>query len=270
MNVIDQFSGGALTPPDRQSRIVLYSGGPWISPGLTHDNFEGMGRHVTAKNGQHAVLINLSGTKKLAEQEGVSSQELLATFLTHELLGHGLEAQQFGKTGVYFKQHFDYSDEKVPGDIVSRVHESIAPKDTQHSSSKPVREYGAVNASEDFATATDSMVSSSMGWSGAPGGIERHRSERDAHRENLVLNLQLGAVAMAAMYPGNPGFVGSSIEYERDDSGNVVGIAPERTLHVDTQSGAEALKQDIAELMQRYANHTELVVAHRQAESPFV
>lgn len=244
LKLIDQASGGALAANPNRPRVILSNGIRMV------ENPNGEGEALGFAD-PSIVLINTSGLRDVAERNGTNFHELLAVTTVHELLGHGLERAVMQNTGRYFPQYFNYSSAHTSGEMFNQVHDTIEPKDAVHAGSQPVREYGRVSPSDDLATSVDAVVGKAMGWDKSTDKYPRMRSETDAYRRDLVMQLMDTAADNASKYDANPGIVGSEIRYLTDDAGKVVGVEPARKLETTTTSGPEAIKQEIDAQVQK-------------------
>lgn len=242
LQLVDQFSGGAIAANPKRPKIVLGNGI------RLQENPNGEGEGLGFTNSE-VIFINTSGLREVAARHGASFNELLAVTTVHEVLGHDLERTVMKDTGRYFPQFFDYSWDRSGGEIFKSVHTDIKPKDTSHAESQPVREYGQVSASEDFATSVDAVVAKSMDWTGSTNKYPRMRSEVDAHRRDLVIKLMDEAALAASKHDANPGIVGSEVRYVEDEYGQIA-VEPARQLHITTVSGQEAARQEIDKQVQ--------------------
>lgn len=250
MNIIDQYSGGALV----RSRVVLVSG------------MSNKGECLGA-NTKDATYLNMRDIHELADSTGVNPSDILATALVHEVLGHGLERWRFGDVDMLFPEHFEYSEDFTPGDIFSVIHTAIRAKDEAHSHSQPMREYGAVAPSEDLATSVDATVSKAEGWDTTP--IPRFVSTIDEYRRDIVMQLMVEAAEMVGSTSGNPGFVGSEIRYIKDGEGHVIGSGPARTIEHIVINAQTAIEQEAEEITTRLMPH-EVIVARAARRRKFL
>jgi hypothetical protein len=243
LNLIDQATGGAMAIDQNRPRIILSHGIPLReSP---NSGAEGLG----FANDQ-MIYLNTSGLQRVAKEHGGDFHELVSVVLVHELLGHGLERRVMGETGKYFPQHFEYSDEKVAGSVYKSVHAKITPKEGSHEGSRPVREYGQVNPSEDVATSVDSLVAKAMGWK--TDKYPRFMSDADEYRYELVMRLMEKAAAVAGGRKENPGFIGSEVRYTTDEQDGHVAVEPARKLLPTTLYGADALRAEVAKQVDKF------------------
>lgn len=251
LETVDQFSGGLLAASSDKPRIVLLND---VKLGQNNGGGETGGAAIPG-----VVLLNMPALKEMARESGADFHALVATSTVHEILGHDLERLTQSRTGTYFSQHFNYSREREKGEIFDEVHVSVNPKDeTLHS--HPVREYGKVNASEDFATSVDAAVATAMGWSEDIKNLPRFASTEDAHRTELALELMQKAAEAALQYDHTPGIVGSEIRFRTDEQGKVMRAEPLRKMEITTTPGDVALKQEVQKLISEYTPD-ELIVS---------
>lgn len=252
LTALDQFSGGLMAADPERPRIILSNG---IRMQQNRKGSEISGVAIPG-----AVFINMPALKEQAREAGADFHALLAVVVAHEALGHGLERLVKGDTGRYFHEHFDYSNERQQGDMFHEVHASIKPNDEAAAGSQPVREYGKVSSSEDFATSVDATVAEAMGWAAGVESIPRFKSTPDAHRSDLAVQLMQEAAIKALSYDHTPGIVGSKVRYITDAEGNVTGVEPERKIEVNSVSGQEAVEEEIKKQVNRYRPGDQLVV----------
>lgn len=255
LNIIDQYSGGALAG----SRVVLIKDTQW------QDNTNG--KQALGINGKDATYVNVQAIHELADSTATNPSDLLSTILVHEMLGHGLERRRTGDTGGHFREHFEYSEEFTPGDIFSAIHRTIQAKDKAHSHSHPVREYGAVSSAEDLATSVDAEISKAEGWHTAQ--IPRFASKPDEYRRDIVMQLMTEAAEMVGHTAGNPGIVGGEIRYYKDKDGNVIGSGPARTLEHTVIDAHTAIRQELDDIASKCVPH-EVIVARQKRGRGFI
>lgn len=243
LNIIDQYSGGALVG----SRVVL------VNDMSNRGSDESLGI-----NSERATYLNIKAIHELAESSGVSPSDILATALVHELLGHGLERWRFGDAGVLFPEHFEYSEDFTEGDIYKAIHTAIRAKDEAYQLSQPVREYGAVTPAEDLAASVDAEVAKAENWQTGP--IPRLASKTDEYRRDLIMQMMGEAAEMVNRGAGNPGFVGAEIRYIKDNKGNVVGSGPARTLEHTVVDAQTAIKQEMEDIASKFIPQEIIVV----------
>jgi hypothetical protein len=252
LTALDQFSGGLMAADPDRPKIIL-SNGVRLEQNLKGGEIGGF-----AIPG--AVLINMPALKEQAREADADFHALLAIVVSHEALGHGLERLVKGDTGRYFGEHFDYSRQKVPGEIFHEVHESVKPVEETAAGSQPVREYGKVNSSEDFATSVDAIIAEAMGWAAGVETMPRFKSSPDEHRSELAKQLMQEAAEKALAYDHTPGFVGSKVRYITDADGNV-SVRPERMVEVTTLSGREAIEDQVTKQVIKFAPGDQFVVS---------
>ncbi len=251
LHLIDQFSGGLLSADPRRPRIALMDGFRMA------DNRGGGETLGTATD--QLIVLNMSAIAETAQEMGASRQELLAVVITHEILGHTLERLVSGKIGSYFGDYFDYSDERVPGEIFNSVHAQVTAKQAAGRSSAPVREYGSIHPAEDVATTIDAMISETMGWTKTTDKSPRHRSVVDIYRQDLVTQLMIRAAQQATRYDGTPGFVGSEVRADIDQQGKTI-IRPVRTMEIETTLGEQAVADELQKVISKHKPPKEFIV----------
>jgi hypothetical protein len=253
LRLIDQYSGGLLAADPDRPCIALANG---IRLGQNRTGGEKGG--IAAPG---AVVINMSALKDIAKEADADLHELLAIVIVHEVLGHSLERLTMnGKTGLYFARHFDYSNNRVPGKIFEGIHESIQPKEAAKNGSQPVREYGKVNAAEDFATSVDAVVAQAMGWSSTADKMPRFQSEVDTHRSDLAIGLMQNAARLALKHEHTHGFVGSELRYITDAKGRAVGVEPARKFEVTSFYDDGIVQREIENMVAKYDPGNEFIV----------
>lgn len=251
LGLIDQFSGGLISADPNRPKIIIGS-----NMRLRRNNG---GEELKGYVSEGFTFINLDAIAERAEQAGVDYQEMVAVVTIHEILGHNLEKLVYSKTGKYFEEHFDYSEDKVPGEHFDSVHSSITPKDISKSESKPVREYGSVNPAEDLATVVDASMSQALGLNKGINKVAILSSQEDDYRKSLVMELMDKAAQQAKQYQNTPGFVGSEITYTTDQNGELK-VKPVRELSIKSISGEEAVQEEIHKIISQKKFPTELIV----------
>jgi len=250
LRLADQYSGGLLASDSKRPRIVLLND---LRP-MT-DNGEALGIAT-----REAVELNLSAIKELAAHYNVSQSDLLASVITHELMGHSVDHLVTGDYGNYFERFFDYSAETAKGEFYNSIHAKVTPKSDSVTSSQPVREYGKVNAAEDLATSVEAGVSKSMGWSRSMDKLPKHKAVEDEYRRELVSAIFGEAAVKATEYEGTPGVVGSQMRFEYDETGKPIAVKPVRTMKVRSISGEQAVAEEIQKVVKKYRPPKELKV----------
>jgi len=264
LTAIDQFSGGLMASDANRPKIVLANGIRFVS------NHHGQETFGYAR--PEVVVVNVSAVKDEAEHTGADLHDLMATIVTHELLGHGMERVTKGP-GEYYNEHFDYSEDLEAGEQFTEVHASITPKSDEYIGSQPVREYGRRSPDEDLATSVDATVAEAMGWAPGVQILPRFKSTPDAHRSDLAIQLMQDAADKAAAdvtyLPDNrnkPGIVGSEIVPIKNDQNEIIGFEPVRQLELTTVSGRQAMKDDIAKEVASRMPSGKLKVYIREAD----
>jgi hypothetical protein len=250
LRLIDQFSGGLLAADPKRPKVILgndirlkrNNGGDELK-GFATDSF---------------VFINMTGIAESANQVNADYQEILAATVIHEILGHSLEILTT-KSGAYFKEHFDYSEDKTAGEHFDSIHASITAKDASKSDSKPVREYGALNSAEDLATTVDATVSEALGFGKSTSKVTKFASKPDEYRKQLAIELMNRAADQAKEYKNTPGFVGSEINYTANDNGELK-VNPVRELKISSVSGEAAVQDEISKIISKSKFPPELIV----------
>lgn len=249
LEVIDQFTGGALVNSPNRRRIIT------AAVNIPHPQNRAEG--VAGVAYQNGTLLNLREIRRLAGEYQLEVGVMLGVVLVHEQLGHQLERFAKNGTGKVFPEHFDYSEEKVAGKFFHKIHKSITPRDKANTESKPVREYGYVNPAEDFATSVDAAISEAMGWDYETAN-ERSSSIPDRHRSDIIMGL-MDDVAKAAKkkYGQGTGFVGSPVSYVEGPSGPEA--TPGRTLAHSTKPTERVIEEEVARLSKPFKGLPELV-----------
>lgn len=253
LQLIDQFSGGLMASDPDRPRII-------IGNGARFEQNNG-GGEINGVASEKFVYINMPGVRSIAKEYDADFHELLAVVVVHEVLGHALERRVEGYTGMRFEEFFDYSRNKVKGDIFDSIHETITPKAGGPTESKPVREYGRVNRAEDLATSVDATIADAMGWTETTDKIPRFRSELDTYRTDLALVLMHDAADMASQYDDTPGLVGSELRYVINEAGIITGVEPVRKMRLRSIGGAEAVRQEISKVVDKYKPGNEFIVS---------
>ena len=239
LQLIDQFAGGLISKDPRFKRVILVTGLD-IGSGLgrRHDeNSQILGYF----NRTDEVVINISGIKVKALNAAVSYNETLSAVLVHEVLGHALEKLIFNNNES-FNEHFDYSEERITGEIYTSIHQDISPiEETLTETTQPVREYGWMNPAEDLATTVDGLVTRVMGWDLEK--IKNFKSNPDRYREVIIMRM-MDMAAAKAREMGASGVVGSRITFILDEHGNTK-VRPAQQPHVTTVTGEEYIKKTI-------------------------
>jgi hypothetical protein len=250
LELLDQMSGGLLSSDPRRPKILL------TNAKLTD---KASGRPVGGLASEKSVMLSISNIYELADEHQADPQQLLATVLTHEILGHSLERLVHGKPGEYFKDYFDYSEARNKGKLYKDIHNQITPKD-KNIQSEPMREYGYKNPSEDFATSVDTTIAEAMGWSRTTNKLDRFRGKVDSYRRDLVIKLMQAAAKNASKYEATAGDVATEIEYEYDNNGEAIAIKPKRKYIAETTPGTEAVRNELNKVLSMNKPPKQLVV----------
>lgn len=236
MHLIDQLSGGLVAAdiPNRM-RIVL-SNGYKLESNNGGDEVKGFAEPGLA-------VLNISGMRETANRAGIDVYQLVSDILVHEVLGHGVEMHMYGTYWRHFEQYFEYSNERVKGEIFQDIHKSITPIESGIVS-HPVSEYGYRNCMEDLATSMAASVSRPMGWTDVTDKLDTTKSTPDSYRRDLSIDL-LEAAAQKAhrMYDKTPGFIGSELIV--DQNGMICEQGPRRSYRVISILGSVAVEEEI-------------------------
>lgn len=255
LRLVDQYSGGLLAADPERPVIALANN---IRLGSNKNGGEVGG--VAFGGG---IVINMSALKDMAAEADADFHELLAIVVTHEILGHSLEklSTKDRRSGQHFGRHFDYSQKRVPGEIFDDIHAAIEPKDSARHGSQPVREYGKVNSSEDFATSVDATVADAMGWSATADKIPRFKSEVDRHRRDLAIELMQRAASRALKHEHTPGFVGSNLRYRSDNENQATGVEQVREFEITPHYDNQIAQREIEAMIAKYHPGNEFIVS---------
>lgn len=202
------------------------------------------GGKVGGLAGEYGVLLNLREIRAVAIQHGMDSESVLGAVLIHESLGHQMDRLDNGGVTGNFMNHFNYSKTKKPGNLAKEVHEHITAIDEEHADSHPVREYGAVNAAEDFATSVDSMVTRALGSAATLRRSERLASQPDSYREELAMELFEKVARSSKDKTGKGhGFIGSPVSYM--DTPDGVRLVPGRQLEYTNIDASRFISEEV-------------------------
>lgn len=252
LTILDQFTGGTLTHTGAGRRLAFIEG-------VTLPHPKDGRREIGGFIDDELTIINLSYIRRMAREHGADFSTLLAVTLAHEMVGHQREHQVTRKAGAYLLKHFDYSKERVPGDMYPSVHAQVTPKSPEHSSSKPVRTYGYVNSAEDLASSVDTYLAHIMGWEAETAKVPWLKSTPDEYRAEIVeafLQEQVGRSRK-----GDRG-LSASITYHEDEATGELSARPRKAFVKHTKESVEAaqdLKQRIDAFWQWEANRSEII-----------
>lgn len=253
VKLIDQFTGGYFSGDKHRKPIVVGSG---LKMKNAHGTQEQM---VGGFDERNMTFINIDMIRQEGIDWNLDPNTLLKVILVHEVLGHGVEKEVEEYSGDQFRRLFDYSVEKIEGDMFMR-HVSVTPK-TIGVQTSPVREYGYANGSEDRATTVDASMAKIMGWDTEANQSPRSRSVPDEYRWSEAFVLLEYLAEMAAGENGKPGIVGCAIGQDTE-TGNMV---PLRTFRSHTIDGSEAAELEMKKVIDACKADTELIV---QVDTP--
>jgi hypothetical protein len=248
VEMIDQLSGGALVESPSTRRLFLINGADIFSDDAKNKGLFG-------STSQTGAFVNMRRVREAAQENGASTEEILAVTITHEMLGHQLEHATHVPGDRYFNKYFEYSDETQEGQLHKGVR-MVTAKSAEGAGSQPVREYGSSAVAEDLATSVDALIADTYGWTNSTDKVKTLRSTPDSYRSELAMQLMDLAAAQAAnTSAGNPGAVASPLF--RNESGELV--AARQFKHHAYEPG-EAVAQEYNLLTEPYRTNRPFTV----------